>query len=222
ARRPLAPVTHSLLPMEAFTRKLWAKQDQHPGDRWRLFRAVAAAFPATRVLYPGSYVDLAPSFVFPDVTYVDVDRRAARFFTDEAGVREMIASHDGPPSPRFRFVDADYTAELALAEASFDLLISLFAGPVSEHCARYLRPGGWLLANTSHGDVSLAAIDPRYRIVAVIVAEGDEYAAVWDDVEAYLAPRSSLRYSREEILRLGRGVPYRRSAHAYLFRRELL
>ena len=31
---------------------------------------------AARVLYAGSYVDIAPSFVFPTVTYVDRDARA--------------------------------------------------------------------------------------------------------------------------------------------------
>ena len=56
--------------------------------------AVAAAVSAQRVLYPGSYVDVAPSFVFPTVTYVDIDDRAQAFFSDVAGVKEIIASHD--------------------------------------------------------------------------------------------------------------------------------
>ena len=66
-------------------RRLWEKQDQHRGDRHRLFSAVAAAVDVETVLYPGSYVDLAPSFVWPSVTYVDIDRRATQFFDDEAG-----------------------------------------------------------------------------------------------------------------------------------------
>ena len=66
-------------------------------SRWRLFRAVAEAVDAKTVLYPGCYVDIAPSFVFPSVTYVDSDRRAPRFFGDEAGVREIVGSHTGAP-----------------------------------------------------------------------------------------------------------------------------
>jgi hypothetical protein len=62
------------------TAAMWAKQDQHEGDRWRLFGAVGAAIDATTVLYPDSYVDIAPSFVFESVTYVDVDKRTPRFF----------------------------------------------------------------------------------------------------------------------------------------------
>ena len=73
------------------TAEFWEAQNWHPGDRQRLYRAVADAAPADRVLYPGSYVDLAPSFVWPSVTYVDTDRRARRFFADGDGVRAIIA-----------------------------------------------------------------------------------------------------------------------------------
>lgn len=40
-----------------------------------------------------------------------------------------------------RFLRADYTHQLDLSDGGVDLLISLFAGPVWEHCDRYLRPG---------------------------------------------------------------------------------
>ena len=69
--------------MQERTRRLWEKQDQHRGDRHRLFTAVAAAIDVESVLYPGSYVDLAPSFVWPQVTYVDIDKRAEQFFEDD-------------------------------------------------------------------------------------------------------------------------------------------
>ena len=39
------------------TRELWPKQDQHEGDRWRLFSAVGRALDIDAVLYPGSFVD---------------------------------------------------------------------------------------------------------------------------------------------------------------------
>jgi len=84
--------------MKRRTQELWAKQDQHTGDRWRLFSAVAEAVDATTVLYPGSFVDVAPSFVFPAVTYVDADDRAAAFFDDRAGVAEIIRTHPGSPT----------------------------------------------------------------------------------------------------------------------------
>lgn len=51
---------------------------------------MSQAVDAATVLYPGSYVDIAASFVFPSVTYVDIDARAARFFSDSNGVDEII------------------------------------------------------------------------------------------------------------------------------------
>lgn len=114
------------------TAELWAKQDRQSGDRCRLFTAVsefvrdvrftsdsATSVPpapgahartrgtseaacTTRVFYPGSFVDLAPSFVFPSVVYLDVDERALKFFSDEEGCRKLIAQHGGPRDASFR------------------------------------------------------------------------------------------------------------------------
>lgn len=114
--------------------------DRHPGDHVRLFAAVAEMIGPARVLYPGSYVDIAPSVLFDDVTYVDTDPRAARFFAQTEAVgdlvrRERIATRDAPAGPaRLRFHDADYRAPLPIADDSVDLLVSLYAGFVSEHC----------------------------------------------------------------------------------------
>ena len=115
--------------VDRLTADLWAKQDQHVGDRHRLFAAIASAVDASPVLYPGSFVDVAPSFVFPSVTYVDTDRRAARFFADRVGVQEIIAAHrtDGA-LPEVVFVPGDYSALTGLVDRPFDLLVSLYAG----------------------------------------------------------------------------------------------
>ena len=90
-----------------------------PGDRHRLFTAIGAAVPSSSVLYPGSYVDIAASFVFDDVTYVDIDRRAAQFFDDHHGVDEIIAQTSPTRSPpEWRFINADYTSDLQLPAAT--------------------------------------------------------------------------------------------------------
>lgn len=72
--------------MRPFTSRLWAEQNRHPGDRQGLFQAVGGFLGVATVLYPGSFVDIAASFVFDDVLYVDTDRRAKRFFDDVGGV----------------------------------------------------------------------------------------------------------------------------------------
>ncbi len=139
---------------------MWEKQDQHGGDRHRLFTAVAESVDIATVLYPGSYVDLAPSFVWPSVTYVDIDQRAGKFFGDEGGVTQLLVEHDADPAThRVRFIRADYNDPLDLDDSEFDLLISLYAGFVSEACTRHLRVGGTLLVDRRGRTRTLADAD---------------------------------------------------------------
>lgn len=206
--------------MHERTRRLWDKQNQHDGDRHRLFTAAAAAIAADTVLYPGSYVDLAPSFVWPSVTYVDVDRRAQQFFDDDAGVDQLLAEHDVDPNARtVRFIKADYSDPLNLDENGFDLLISLYAGFVSEACTRHLRIGGTLLVNPSHGDAAMASIDPRYRLRAVVTSRPGSYAVDTRNLDEYLVPERDVEVTRESLHASGRGVEYTKSPFAYLFER---
>lgn len=190
------------------------------GDRRPLFSAVAEAIGGETVLYPGSYVDLAPSFVWPSVTYVDVDRRANQLFSDEDGVRALLAERGADPDEHaFRFLHADYQEPLDLRDGSFDLLISLYAGFVSEHCTRNLRPAGFLLVNSSHGDAAMASIDDRYRLAAVVTARSGSYRVDRRDLDTYLVPKRDVTVTREALHRSGRGIAYTRSPFAYLFER---
>jgi hypothetical protein len=199
---------------------LWEKQDQHGGDRHRLFVAVAEAVDAARVLYPGSYVDLAPSFVWPSVTYVDVDRRAAQFFGDESGVEQLLVEQDADPAThRVRFIGADYTDPLDLDDGEFDLLVSLYAGFVSEACTRYLRVGGTLLVNPSHGDAAMASIDPRYRLTAVVTSLSGRYSVNSRHLDTHLVPKRDVVVTKDHLHASGRGVAYTKSPFAYLFER---
>jgi hypothetical protein len=207
--------------MKSATEKLWAKQNQHDGDRLRLFTAVAGHVEESRALYPGSFVDVAASFVFGAVTYVDVDRRAAKFFADREGVDEIIAANQIDPRVRtVEFVAGDYADDLGLDDESFDLLISLYAGFISEHCTRYLRIGGHLLVNPSHGDAAVASIDERYRLEAVIASGGPHgYRVDTRDLDTYLVPKKPQSVAVERLHDLGRGIGYTRSPFAYLFER---
>ena len=205
--------------MREATKKLWDKQNQHPDDRLRLFRAVGKFVAPETVLYAGSYVDVAPSFVFSNVTYVDMDRRAKKFFEDVKGVREIIdAQGSTPPNGVFSFIHSDY-AKLTLPEQSFDLLISLYAGFISEYCTDYLKIGGYLLVNPSHGDAALASIDDRYRLAGVVILQSGDYRVSATGLNDYLQPKKSADITRESLFSSNRGVGYTRSAFAYLFER---
>lgn len=172
------------------------------------------------MLYPGSFVDIAPSFVWPLVTYVDTDRRAERFFDDRDGVRELLAEHGVVPGAHdVRFVGADYRRDLPLDDESFDLLLQLYTGPAVEHVTRYLAPGGVLLANASHGDAALAALDPRYELLAAVESRSGDYRVVGGGLERFMVPKKPVELTATMIRASGRGIAYTRSAFAYLFRR---
>jgi hypothetical protein len=158
--------------------------------------------------------------VFPSVTYVDVDRRAAAFFSDHAGVLEIISSQPGAPlNPDVEFLNQDYTESLDLPDQAFDLLISLFAGLVSEHCAQHLRVGGTLLANPSHGDVAMAALDTRFRLSGVVLSRSGDYRVTSKDLDTYLIPKNPRPITRDSIRESGKGIGYTNPAFAYLFQR---
>ncbi len=197
----------------------WTSYCDSIGDRSGLFLAVARAWAPTRALYPGSYLDLSPSVAIASVVYVDTDRRAARFFADQALVAAELEgrAQDGAGTD-VQFLHADYTGALPLTDGSFDLLISLYAGPVWDHCRRYLEPGGLLLANASHGDAGLAALDPSLHLVAAVQHRDGVYRLDTSNLESYLVPKKPANADADLIRRQGRGIAYTKPAFAYVFR----
>lgn len=103
--------------------------------------------------------------------------------------------------------------------AAIDLLVSLYAGFISEHCTRYLRIGGTLLVNPSHGDAALASVDPRYELAGVVISRNGNYRVDSNDLKTYLIPTKEQPVTVESLHRTGRGVAYTKSPFAYLFTR---
>lgn len=196
----------------------WATYRASIGDRSPMFAALASRWPVRNALYPGSYLDISPSLSGSSVTYVDTDRRAARYFADTDQVSRDVRADTGGQEPGVTFLPMDYTEPLPLPPASFDLLISLFAGPVWDHCQTYLRPGGLLLANSSHGDACIAALDPRTTLLAAVHHRADRYRLATENLGGYLVPTNDRGNDAESIRRSGRGIAYTRPAFAYLFR----
>lgn len=197
-----------------------AEYDTQKDHRLRLFGAIAKLLEPASVLYPGSYVDIAPSVFFDEVRYVDSDKRAPRFF-EQPALSELIADKrtqlQRPMGGRVSFESRDYRTVLSIPDQSVALLISLYAGFISEHCTRYLAPGGHLLVNDSHGDASMASLDAEMRLVGVVLEDGLEYRVSTEELEAYLVPKRGPGPSRESLHREGRGPNYTRKPFAYLF-----
>lgn len=188
-------------------------------ERLDLFQQLAEAYGVTSALYPGSFVHVTPSFVFPYTTYVDTDRRTRQFFDDPRS-RTLIAARRQYAQPAdVTFLAADYRQPLPLPQHSFDLLISQYAGFVSHYCRPYLKVGGLLLANNSHGDAGLAAINEEFVLTAVVQRRRGVHRLSTKNLDAYFVPNRDTPVTKEFLLGQTRGIGYTQTAVAYLFRR---
>ncbi|WP_072687580.1 hypothetical protein [Rhodococcus marinonascens] len=178
------------------------------GDRTAVYEAARELAGGRVALYPGSFLDATPLNVWAEVTFVDKDKNYVK----------RVRNLDHTP-PGARFLITDYQEPISeVDDDSADVLISLFAGPISHFCTRYLKVGGYLLANNSHGDASIAMLDPRYRLIAVQTATAHSFRT--SDLTDFQVAKRPTDHRFEEILTSQRGVAFKRSAQYYLFRRE--
>ena len=190
-------------------------------ERIDMFRLLVDRFGTRTALYPGSFVHVSPSLVIPSVTYVDSDRRCPSFFADPAIQAMVEERREYPEQPDIRFIAGDYATTIPDDVGPFDLLISQWAGPVSQVCKRWLRAGGILLANDSHVDASLAQVDPDYQLVAVLERRsGGRHLLSEDHLDAFFLPKSGVPPEPSELQRRTRPPRYTRVAAQYLFRRR--
>ncbi len=188
-------------------------------ERVDLFRKLAEQFGVRSALYPGSFVQISPSFVIPRVVYVDSDRRIPRFFGDPA-VQEYVESRkEYGESPEIRYHHQSYEDDIGEPPGNFDLLISQYAGFISAACKRYLKRGGLLVANDSHGDASMARIDPDFELVAAIDRRGEKFSVKTSDLDRYFLPKRPVEITAELLRQRGRGIGYTTPASSYLFRK---
>ena len=183
-----------------------------------LFAMLATKLGLRSALYPGSFVHISPSYAIPTVCYVDTDRKAKAFFRDIPALEAEIhqnASYTGPTA--IRFYGQDYTKPIAEPEQTFDLLISQYAGIISQPCKRYLKPGKYLLVNNSHGDAGIAALDPDYTLLFALNRRDGKYGISKTPPQEYFIPKKPELNTTESILALGKGIAYTKTAPLYLF-----
>ena len=188
-------------------------------ERLSLFQIIADRFNIQRALYAGSFVHITPSFVFPDVVYVDNDKQAKQFFGNPKIFRFIAKRKIYPQEAKVSFHFADYRNSFDERIGSFDLLISQYAGFVGQHCKTYLKTGGLLLANNSHGDAGMAAIDDDYQLLAVFSAKYEKYKICENNLDEYFVPKSQGELTKEYLEKLQKGIGYKKTASVYLFQK---
>jgi len=188
-------------------------------ERLDLFEIIADKYIIQKALYPGSFVHITPSFVFPDVVYVDNDKQAKKFFGKPEVLKYIVERKIYAQEAKVSFHFADYRNGFDERLGSFDLLISQYAGFVGLYCKQYLKIGGLLLANNSHGDAGMAAIDDDYRLKAVFSVRNGKHRISENNLVEYFVPKSQVEISKEHLEKLQKGIGYKKTASVYLFQK---
>lgn len=185
-----------------------------------LFRLLSEKYQIKKVLYPGSFVHISPAFVFPNVVFIDSDKNAKKFFNNEKLDEFIIKHKEYSEDPNISFYGINYQTTIDELRDQFDLLISQYAGFISDTCKDYLRIGGILIVNNSHGDAGLASIDKDYRLIATAHKSKGKYRISDSSLEKYFIPKKDVIVTKELLYKTQKGVGYTKTAPLYLFQRK--
>jgi hypothetical protein len=188
-------------------------------ERLGLFLKLAEKYEVKNVLYPGSFVHITPSLVFPRVVYIDSYKKSADFFKDQTVYFYIQENKAYSQEAQVIFRKSDYSKDFGEREVSFDLLISQSAGSVSQACKQYLKIGGLLLVNNSHGDASMASIDSDYKLIAVYNRRKNKYTLSEKNLNLYFIPKSDTKVTKAYLEKTQRGIGYAKTASGYIFER---
>jgi hypothetical protein len=202
-------------PLELYTEHFVDKEF----ERFELFELLRDIYGIVSAIYPGSFVHVTPSFVFPVTTYVEMDKRAKKFF-ENPGLNDFVKGRKiYSEDAIIKFFGQDYNKSIPDETEKYDLLISQYAGFVSKYCKQYLKIGGILLANSSHGDASLAAIDEDFEFIGVVLKRGVKYQISEKNLSEYFVPKKAVEITPEYLEKIQKGIGYTKTASSYLFRK---
>lgn len=184
-----------------------------------LFVVLKKKYNIGSAIYPGSFVHISPAFIFPVTAFIDNDRRVAGFFADEAVLTMVSEKKKYKEAPTIHAFQQKYEKETTLEEESFDLMISQYAGFISQSCKKYLKIGGVLLVNNSHADAGLAHLDDDYQLIGVANHTKDKWRISEEELDEYFVPKKGAHPSKKSLLATMKGVGYAKTASNYIFRR---
>ncbi|MBD3195473.1 MAG: hypothetical protein GF317_10485 [Candidatus Lokiarchaeota archaeon] len=188
-------------------------------ERLELFQVLSEEYSIKKVLYPGSYVHITPSFVFQEVIYNDMYKKLEAFYDSDEIFEYINHRKEYSEETYFKYINKNYTQSLPIEEESVDLLISQYAGFISRACRRYLKINGILIVNNSHGDASMASISDNYEFIAVIHKRNNKFTHSSKDLEKYFIPKKNIEITEQYLDNHKRGIGYKKTATDYVFRR---
>lgn len=188
-------------------------------EQQEVFKALKEKYAIDSVLYPGSFVHTTPSFAFPKAVYVDSDTVAKRFFSNMKFVKEMVESRKiYNQDTNIEFIGQNYNSPIPVRKESFDLLISHYAGIISQPCKKYLKVGGLLLVNNSHADAGVAYLDDDFKLVATINTNRKNLISD-HNLTQYFIPKKEQEITIESLTISQKGIGYTMTANLYIFKK---
>jgi len=185
------------------------------GDRRGLYKLLAETFDIKTALYPGSFIDIGPSLFIPKVIYVDNYKGAINYFRDLEDICSFIDHEKANlETSQVIFYGVDYEKDLPINEV--DLIISQYAGFVGQATKRYLRPGGILLCNDSHGDATLAFCDDAFELIGVVI----DHAIDNSHLNEYFRFKRERKIDVDQVKKKMKGPKYKLQVENYLFKKN--
>lgn len=206
--------------MKKFGIEAYNEYIKKSGDRYDVFLAISKKFSIKNAMYPGSYIHITPSLIIPEVIYIDTDKKAIKFFEN---IEEIIKFIDinkiYNEKSIIKFEPKDYWSNIAISHEYTDLLISQYAGFVSQACKKYLRKEGILLANDSHGDATMAYVDEDYEFIGVLEYRDGKYILVNEDLDKYFSFKRDRAIDIDKVKKSMKGPKYKIVSDYYIFRK---
>ncbi len=184
------------------------------GNRKNIYKIVKDIFDLKSAIYPGSYIDIVPSLILEEVTYIDNFKKANTFFKQKNEIVKYIEENKEYSNPSYiNFIYDDYSKVSNIKMV--DLIISQYAGFVGQETKQFLKVGGILLANDSHGDATLAYLDESYQFIATL----DNDIINFDNLEKYFSLSRKRMINLSEVNEKQKGPKYINNAQNYIFKK---
>lgn len=147
---------------------------------------------------------------------MDNFKGAIRFFQQIEEIHSFIERKKRYEAPcTITFLAQDYYDELDIEPV--DLIISQYAGFVGQATSRYLKPGGILLCNDSHGDATLARFDETFTFIGVIKEDNQ---IIQTKLDEYFTLAKGRAVDLEKVKKKMRGLPYTKQVENYIFQKK--